>query len=81
MRSEYVFAASKKIGNRFLLCRMTSISARRLHKGATNASETINMSLKLIGAADDRASLGIATAETLAAESAPLLADAVVAGT
>jgi hypothetical protein len=59
MRSEYVFAASKKIGNRFMLCRMTSISARRLHKGSTHASETINMSLKLIGANEDSSSIAV----------------------
>lgn len=48
MRSEYVFAAVKEISNRFLLCRMASASARRLHQGATQPSETINKSLKLI---------------------------------
>lgn len=73
MRSEYVFAATKKIGNRFLLCRMASISARRLHKGATHASETINASLKLIGAGAD-------PSETVAVESTAVQADAVVAG-
>jgi len=48
MRSEYVFAASKEINNRFLLCRVTSVSARRLHLDSTQPSETINKSLKLI---------------------------------
>ena len=52
MRSEYVFAAVKEINNRFLLCRMASASARRLHQGATQPSETINKSLKLIAAAE-----------------------------
>jgi len=50
MRSEYVFAASKEINNRFLLCRITSVSARRLHLESTQPSETINKSLKLIAA-------------------------------
>lgn len=48
MRSEYVFAAVKEIGNRFLLCRVASVSARQLYQGSTQPSETINRSLKLI---------------------------------
>lgn len=54
MRSEYVFAAAKEIGNRFLLCRVASVSARRLHMGARQSSETINQSLRLIAAAELR---------------------------
>jgi DNA-directed RNA polymerase subunit K/omega len=68
MRSEYVFAASKEIGNRFMLCRVTSVSARRLQVGSRQASETINKSLKLIAAAeltqDNMAQDGAAPAET-----------------
>lgn len=52
MRSEYVFAAVKEIGNRFLLCRVASVSARRLHRDSTQPSETINQSLKLIATGD-----------------------------
>jgi len=52
MRSEYVFAAVKEISNRFLLCRVASASARRLHQDSTQPSETINKSLKLIAAGD-----------------------------
>ena len=52
MRSEYVFAAAREISNRFLLCRVTSVSARRLHIDSTQPSETINQSLKLIAAGD-----------------------------
>jgi DNA-directed RNA polymerase subunit K/omega len=52
MRSEYVFAASKEISNRFMLCRVTSVSARRLQVGSRQASETINKSLNLIAAAE-----------------------------
>ena len=50
MRSEYVFAAAKEISNRFLLCKVTSASARRLHLDSTQPSETINRSLKMIAA-------------------------------
>jgi DNA-directed RNA polymerase subunit K/omega len=52
MRSEYVFAAVKEISNRFLLCRMASAGARRLHQGSTQPGETINKSLKLIATAE-----------------------------
>jgi hypothetical protein len=52
MRSEYVFAAVKEISNRFLLCRMASVSARRLHRDSTQPSETINKSLRLIAASE-----------------------------
>jgi DNA-directed RNA polymerase subunit K/omega len=48
MRSEYVFAAAKEIKNRFLLCRVTAGSARRLQIGSKQPSETINKSLQLI---------------------------------
>lgn len=51
MRSEYVFAAAKEINNRFLLCRVASVSARRLQMGSKQSSETINQSLQLIAAA------------------------------
>jgi len=48
MRSEYVFAAAKEVSNRFLLCRLASVSARRLQIGSKQASESINRSLQLI---------------------------------
>lgn len=54
MRSEHVFAAAKEISNRFLLCRVASVSARRLQVGAKQPSETINQSLLLIAAAELR---------------------------
>lgn len=65
MRSEYVFAAAKEISNRFLLCRVTSVSARRLHIASTQPSETINQSLKLIATGD-----GVGLVEALPAEQA-----------
>ena len=48
MRSDDVFAAAKKIGNRFLLCRVASVSAHRLQVGPRPFTESINKSLKLI---------------------------------
>jgi hypothetical protein len=70
MRSEYVFAAAREIGNRFVLCRVTSVSARRLHIDSTQPSETINKSLKLIasgGDASPRAASSNQSAEPAAA--------------
>ena len=66
MRSEHVFAAAKEISNRFLLCRMTSVSARRLHVGTKQPSETINESLLLIAAAEltERRSEGLTEARS-----------------
>jgi hypothetical protein len=48
MRSDDVFAAAKKIGNRFLLCRVASVSAHRLQASSRPFTESINKSLKLI---------------------------------
>jgi len=74
MRSEYVFAAAKEVSNRFLLCRLASVSARRLQIGSKQASESINRSLQLIATAElidqDRkdTSLEESPAEALAIE-------------
>ncbi len=63
MRSEDVFAAGKKIGNRFLLCRVTSVAARRLHQGQKPFTESINESLKLVASMSLRDEKGSATGE------------------
>ena len=63
MRSEDVFAAGKKIGNRFLLCRVTSVAARRLQKGQKPFTESINESLKLVASMSPRDEKGNATGE------------------
>ena len=63
MRSEYVFAAAKEINNRFLLCRVTSVSARRLQVNSRPAAETINKSLRLIAAATLAPSDGVVNGE------------------
>ena len=55
MRSQYVFGAVKEIGNRYMLCRVASISTRRLHIDKTRAPETINKCLNLIAAGDQTA--------------------------
>jgi hypothetical protein len=60
MRSEYVFAAVKEITNRFLLCRVASVSARRLHRDSAQSSQTINKSLHLIATAEPGEPFGVA---------------------
>ena len=59
MRSEYVFAAVKEITNRFLLCRVASVSARRLHRDSAQSSQTINKSLQLIATAEPGNPFGV----------------------
>jgi hypothetical protein len=68
MRSEYVFAAVKEIENRFLLCRVASISTRRLHIDSTRSSDTINKSLNLIAAGDKNAKAESSDGQAIAAE-------------
>lgn len=63
MCSEDVFAAATKIGNRFLLCRVTSVAARRLHKGQKAFTESIDESIKLIASMSRREEKGSATGE------------------
>jgi hypothetical protein len=64
MRSEDVFAAAKKINNRFLLCRVTSLSAHRIQGGPRQFTESINKSLKLIAGMSPPLAKGNATGES-----------------
>jgi hypothetical protein len=61
MRSDDVFAASRKITNRFLLCRVTSVSAHRLQRSPERFTESINKSLTLIASMPHDAEKDIAT--------------------
>jgi hypothetical protein len=45
MRSDLVYSASKRLNNRFLLCRMASLAARRMHSYKRHYSESINKGL------------------------------------
>jgi hypothetical protein len=45
MRSGLIFRASDQISNRFLLCRMISTSARKMHRDGVSMSQSINRSL------------------------------------
>ena len=42
MRSELIFSASVRVPNRFLLCRVVSLSAGRLHRTGDSFSKSIN---------------------------------------
>ena len=47
MRSELIFSASVRVPNRFLLCRMVSLSTGRLHRTGECMSVSINKGLGL----------------------------------
>lgn len=48
MRSDLVFSVSVRISNRFLLCRMLSASARKMHRDGISTSQCINRSLVVL---------------------------------
>ncbi|HEV3317418.1 MAG TPA: hypothetical protein VG488_10630 [Candidatus Angelobacter sp.] len=52
MRSDLVFAAHRKVGNRFLLCRLTSISVPRLHRATAPIANTLNQILQYLGSGE-----------------------------
>ena len=49
MRSDLVFSAAVKTPNRYLLCRMLSVSARHMSTGKNSFAEGINSVLMLAG--------------------------------
>jgi hypothetical protein len=51
MRSGLIFNASARITNRYLLCRMLSASARKMHRDGVSTSQCINNSLQALQAA------------------------------
>jgi hypothetical protein len=48
MRSELLFTVSAKVTNRYLLCRMVSASARKMHREGSLTAESINRSLQTL---------------------------------
>jgi hypothetical protein len=48
MRSGLVFAASLKIPNRFLLCKVVCRSSQKLHRSGTSMCTTINNSFQMV---------------------------------
>jgi hypothetical protein len=51
MRSGLIFNASARISNRYLLCRMLSASARKMHRDGVSTSQCINNSLQALQSA------------------------------
>jgi len=49
MRSDLIFTANDAVANRFLLCRIVSVSTRKFHDNAGSVHETINNVLEKIG--------------------------------
>jgi hypothetical protein len=66
MRSELIFSASLRVPNRFLLCRMVSLSTGRLHRNGDCMAVSINKSLDLANQADvdDRSKLNVPGKDT-----------------
>jgi hypothetical protein len=52
LRSSLIFKVSVKFGNRYQLCRMVSISARKMHRDGASTSQSINRSLQALLDAD-----------------------------
>ena len=48
MRSGLVFTASKKIPNRFLLCKVVCQSSQKLHRSGSSMTNTINASFEMV---------------------------------
>lgn len=48
MRSEMVFAAEQKLGNRYMLCRVVAKATRKMHKPAARIEDTTNAVLEHI---------------------------------
>jgi hypothetical protein len=62
MRSQDVFAAAKQVGNRFLLCRVTSVASHRLHIAPKHFSASINRALREIARPAEHTKENAATA-------------------
>jgi hypothetical protein len=58
MRSGLIFRASDHISNRFLLCRMLSASARKMHRNGVSTSQSINQSLVALDGGREHSTLG-----------------------
>jgi len=53
MRSEMVFAAKRKLPNRYMLCRVLATATRRFHKPATRIEDTTDAVLQRIADSPD----------------------------
>jgi DNA-directed RNA polymerase subunit K/omega len=77
-RSSKVFAAEITIDNRFLLCRVAAVYARRLQKTRIQFAESINQSLRLISDLP-RGHMDVANLPPLPIEEIPVLEPAAAA--
>jgi hypothetical protein len=57
MRSGLLFRASDHISNRFLLCRMLSASARKMHRNGASTSQSINQCLVALNGSQNHSAL------------------------
>lgn len=48
MRSGLIFNVASKVPNRYMLCRMVSVSARKMHHDGASTSQSINRSLQAL---------------------------------
>ena len=53
MRSGLIFNVSAKFANRYMLCRMVSASARKMHRDGVSTSQSINRSLQALHDAEE----------------------------
>ncbi len=54
MRSGLIFSVSSRFANRYLLCRMLSASARKMHRDGVYTSQSINNSLRALRDAEQQ---------------------------
>jgi hypothetical protein len=54
MRSGLIFSVSSRFANRYLLCRMLSASARKMHRDGVSTSQSINNSLRALRDAEQQ---------------------------
>jgi len=75
MRSGLIFAVSSRFSNRYLLCRMLSASARKMHRDGISTSQSINNSLRALHDSEPRQGGEQQIGSPSGRESAPQLVD------
>jgi hypothetical protein len=75
MRSGLIFAVSSRFSNRYLLCRMLSASARKMHRDGISTSQSINNSLRALHDSEPRQGGEQQIDSPSVRESAPQLVD------
>lgn len=75
MRSGLIFAVSSRFSNRYLLCRMLSASARKMHRDGISTSQSINNSLRALHDSEPRQGGEQQIDSPSGRESAPQLVD------